>query len=139
MALGIAPDEPDQVLRLGRFREEHPDVIIGDGGFGTWQARIPELDGETIITRYILRELLDKLDELTTGHDARPGSAPDRERHAMTALPGNLATGRDRTSCRHDCSTGESTGSRGIRHCAPVVPPWRPVAFHTSFRRRPER
>jgi len=77
MALGIAPDEPDQVLRLGRFREEHPDVIIGDGGFVTWQARIPELDGKTIITRYILRELLDKLDELTTGHDARPGSAPD--------------------------------------------------------------
>jgi hypothetical protein len=31
-ALGIAPDEPDQVIRLGRFREEHPDVIIGDGG-----------------------------------------------------------------------------------------------------------
>jgi hypothetical protein len=77
MALGIAPDEPDQVLRLGRFRDEHPDVIIGDGGFGTWQARIPELDGETIITRYILRELLDKLDELTTGHDGRLGSAPD--------------------------------------------------------------
>ncbi len=43
--LGIAPDEPDQVLRLGRFREEHPDVIIGDGGFGTWQARIPEPNG----------------------------------------------------------------------------------------------
>ena len=41
-ALGIAPDEPDQVLRLGLFREEHPDVIIGDGGFGTWQARIPD-------------------------------------------------------------------------------------------------
>ena len=76
-ALGLAPDEPDQVLRLGRFREEHPDVIIGDGGFGTWQARIPELDGETIITRYILRELLDKLDELTTGRDGRLGSAPD--------------------------------------------------------------
>jgi hypothetical protein len=28
------------------------------------QARIPELDGETVITRYTLRELLDKLDEL---------------------------------------------------------------------------
>jgi hypothetical protein len=66
-ALGIAPDEPDQVLRLGRFREEHPDVIIGDGGFGTWQARIPELDGETVITRYTLRELLDKLGELMAG------------------------------------------------------------------------
>jgi hypothetical protein len=63
-ALGIAPDEPDQVLRLGRFREEHPDVIIGDGGFGVWQARIPEPDGERIITRYTLRELLDSLNYL---------------------------------------------------------------------------
>ena len=76
-ALGIAPNEPDQVLRLGRFREEHPDVIIGDGGFGTWQARIPEPDGETVITRYTLRELLDKLGELIAGHDGRPGRAPD--------------------------------------------------------------
>ena len=76
-ALRIAPDEPDQVIRLGRFREEHPDVIIGDGGFGTWQARIPELDGETVITRYTLRELLNKLDELTTGRDGRPGRVPD--------------------------------------------------------------
>jgi hypothetical protein len=76
-ALGIAPDEPDQVLRLGRFREEHPDVIIGDRGFGTWQARIPEPDGETVIIRYTLRELLDKLDELIAEHDGRPGAAPD--------------------------------------------------------------
>ena len=75
-ALGIAPDEPDQVLRLGRFREEHPDVIIGDGGFGTWQARIPEPDGETVITRYTLRELLDKLDELTDEQDDQPGLTP---------------------------------------------------------------
>jgi len=53
---GIASDEPDQVLRLIRFRKDHPDVIIGDGGFGTWQARIPESHGETVVTRYILRE-----------------------------------------------------------------------------------
>lgn len=76
-ALGIASDEPDQVLRLGRFREEHPDVIIGDGGFGTWQARIPERDGETVITRYTVRELLDKLGELTAGRDGRPTEASD--------------------------------------------------------------
>jgi hypothetical protein len=62
--LGLAPEEPDQVLRLHRFRQAHPGVIVGDGGFGTLQARIPEPDGETVITRYRLRELLDKLDEL---------------------------------------------------------------------------
>jgi hypothetical protein len=60
-ALGLAPDEPDQVPRLRAFRAAHPDVIIGDGGFGTWQARIPEPAGETVITRYRLRELLDEL------------------------------------------------------------------------------
>lgn len=76
-ALGIAPDEPDQVLRLGRFREEHPGVIIGDGGFGTWQARIPEPHGETVITRYTLRALLDKLGEVIAGQDGRPGGPPD--------------------------------------------------------------
>ena len=65
--LGLAPDEPDQVPRLQRYRAAHPDVIIGAGGFGTWQARIPEPDGETVTVRYTLRELLDKLDELTGG------------------------------------------------------------------------
>jgi hypothetical protein len=51
-------------------------VIIGDGGFGTVQARIPEPDGETVITRYTLRELLDRLDDLTTGPNDQPGCDP---------------------------------------------------------------
>ncbi len=69
--------EPDQVRRLQRFRAAHPDVVIGDGGFGTWQARIPEENGEMVTTRYTLRELLDRLDELTAG----------------TAGPADLSTG----------------------------------------------
>ena len=68
--LGLAPDEPDQVLRLLGFRQAHPEVIIGDGGFGTMQARIPQENGETVITRYSLRELLDKLGELTAEGEA---------------------------------------------------------------------
>jgi hypothetical protein len=62
--LGLAPDEPDQVVRLARFRRDHPEVVIGDGGFGTMQALIPAPDGEQVITRYSLREVLDKLTEL---------------------------------------------------------------------------
>lgn len=58
------PDELGQMARLARFRRAHPEVIVGDGGFGTMQARIPEPNGETVITRYTLRELLDRLDEL---------------------------------------------------------------------------
>jgi hypothetical protein len=56
------------------FRAAHPEVIIGDGGFGVWQARIPEPDGERIISRYALCELLDKLDKLT-GEGTASGSA----------------------------------------------------------------
>ena len=63
--LRIVPDELDQVARLARFRTAHPAVVIGTGEFGTWQARIPEPDGETIIVRHRLVEVLDKLDELT--------------------------------------------------------------------------
>ena len=64
-ALRLIREEPGQVLRLARFREQHPDVIIGTGEFGTWEARIPEPTGETVTTRHTLRELLDRLDELT--------------------------------------------------------------------------
>jgi len=61
--LQAAPGDPDQVPRLHQFRLDHPDVAIAAGN-GWWQARIPEPDGELIITRYTLRELLDKLDQL---------------------------------------------------------------------------
>ncbi|MGH3191690.1 MAG: hypothetical protein ACRDPY_34570 [Streptosporangiaceae bacterium] len=63
--LRLALGEADQVPRLAAFRAAHPGVIIGEGEFGTWEARIPEAaDGETTAVRYTLRELLDKLDEL---------------------------------------------------------------------------
>ena len=71
--LRLAREEPGQVLRLQAFRTAHPHVIIGDAGFGVWQARIPEQDGERIISRYMLRELLDKLDEIA----GEPGSQAD--------------------------------------------------------------
>lgn len=54
-------DGPDDLARLRQFRVGHPDVLIGDGGFGTWQDLIPEVNGETVVTRYTLRELLDRL------------------------------------------------------------------------------
>lgn len=66
-ALRTVPDEPDQVLRLREFRAAHPGVVIEAGEFGTWQARIPEENGETVTTRHTLRDLLDKLGELLGG------------------------------------------------------------------------
>jgi hypothetical protein len=62
--LGLVPDEPDQVLRLARFRAEHTAAVIGEADFGTWQARIPEPSGETVVVRHRLVELLDRLGEL---------------------------------------------------------------------------
>ncbi len=76
-ALRLVREEPDQVLRLQAFRAAHPEVIIGDFGFGVWQARIPEPSGEQIISRYTLRELLDKLDELTGEHRNQPDNEQD--------------------------------------------------------------
>jgi len=72
--LRLVPDEYDQVLRLSRFREDHPAVVIGAGN-GRWQALIPEPNGEIVTTRHTLRALLDKLDELLS---ANPGQTPDR-------------------------------------------------------------
>jgi hypothetical protein len=66
------PDDPDQAVRLARFRAAHPDVDVAAGEFGTWQARIPEENGETIITRHRLGELLDRLDEVTGQRDGQP-------------------------------------------------------------------
>ena len=63
-ALFLAPDDLDQVLRLSQYRRDHPGVAICAGP-GYWQAQIPQRDGEQIITRYQLRDLLDKLDSLT--------------------------------------------------------------------------
>jgi len=63
-ALSLLRDEPDQAPRLAIFRDQHPGVLIREG-IGYWQAQIPEPTGETVITRYTMREPLDKLDELT--------------------------------------------------------------------------
>jgi hypothetical protein len=60
----LVPDELEQVMRLARFRQANPGLMIG-AGRGWWQAVIPEPDGEQVITRYTLQQLLDKLDELT--------------------------------------------------------------------------
>ena len=71
--LRLVPDEEDQLVRLGQFRQRHPAVVIG-AGEGWWQARIPEPNGEIVTTRYTLGALLDKLDELL-------GADPGRTRN----------------------------------------------------------
>jgi hypothetical protein len=36
----LVPDELEQVMRLARFRQAHPGVMVG-AGRGWWQAVIP--------------------------------------------------------------------------------------------------
>jgi hypothetical protein len=62
-ALRTIPDEPGQAARLRRFRDEHPGISVRPGT-GYWQACIPEANGETVLTRYLLRDLLDKVDDV---------------------------------------------------------------------------
>ena len=67
--LTLVPAEPDQAARLAAFRVAYPVVVIQPGEFATWEARIPEHDGETVIVRHTLGELLHRLGEL-------PGEPP---------------------------------------------------------------
>jgi hypothetical protein len=77
-----APEDHELEMRLLRFQEAHPEVLFG-GGAGYRQALIPEENGETVITRYRLEELLDKLDTLISppgaGETPGDGLAPGRK------------------------------------------------------------
>lgn len=53
------------IRRLERFRAGHPEWQIGyDGGLEFWQALRPEPGGETVVTRCLLGDLLDRLDSV---------------------------------------------------------------------------
>lgn len=68
MAVTMVPPPPRLTIReawrLAMYKATHPGVVVGDVGFGVWQARIPEPTGEFIVTRYSFGELMDRLDEL---------------------------------------------------------------------------
>ena len=64
------PEYVDQVPRREAFEAAHSDVQITYHG-PHWEAVIPDQAGETVINRFHLKALLDKLDELTAG--GKPG------------------------------------------------------------------
>lgn len=66
-------ERPGALWHLVQFRARNPGVVINrDTGFGFWQAWIPVSNGGTVITRYMLQDLLDKLEDLL-GSDRGPG------------------------------------------------------------------
>ena len=112
MMLRTVPDEPDQVPRLDRFRAAHPDVRIAAGETGWWQGRIPEPDGEMVITRYTLCDLL-KLDQCCRQPGTR--SREHQVRHVLAGSPSRHAapqerSGRDSPDAR-DPGLGFGSGS----------------------------
>ena len=66
------PDFVDQVPRREAFERAYPEVEITYHG-PYWRAIVPDQAGETVVNRYELRALLDKLEELTAD-DGKPGS-----------------------------------------------------------------
>jgi len=65
------PSYVDQVPRRAAYEATHPETeIIYLGPY--WQAIIREDTGQTIITRYELKQLLDKLESLDTEDGAGP-------------------------------------------------------------------
>jgi hypothetical protein len=115
--LSLVPQEPDQVPRLSQFRRAHPGITIG-AGHGYWQAQIPLLSGEQVITRYQLRDLLDKLDTLTND----PGPAGANPAPASPALGRRQVTAAGQTipPPALDSLSRTSSGANG-RHPPPPL------------------
>jgi len=78
------PDYIDQVPRRLEYQASHPHVEIRYFG-PHWQAIVHEETGETVITRYGLRQLLDKLESLDAEGMAKSGVSQDLPTRATRA------------------------------------------------------
>jgi hypothetical protein len=63
MTVAGEPEFVDQVPRRQAYEAEHPGVEITYRG-PYWKAVVREESGETVIVRYDLKDLLDKLEAL---------------------------------------------------------------------------
>jgi hypothetical protein len=62
MMTGGGPEFVDQVPRRQAYEDAHPEVEITYHG-PYWKAVITEEAGQTTVTRYELKDLLDKLED----------------------------------------------------------------------------
>jgi hypothetical protein len=114
-------DGPDELGRLRQFRAAHPDVLIGDGGFGTWQAIVRDVNGETVITRYALRELLDRLAVIFP--DLPTARRLPRQRSALSCRASTTGRGQRGAPGK----PGEPEAKRPVITVLAIGPPWPPV------------
>lgn len=75
LAIRLTNEDYATLTRLERFQRDHPGIQV-HSGLGFWQAIIPEDTGSTIITRYTLTVLLDKLNAVLGTPDAQLDSFP---------------------------------------------------------------
>jgi hypothetical protein len=62
---------PDPVLRLRRFRQDHPDVRINWGS--PWEAQMAEPDGaQRWVVRYEIHDLLDEVERRLAAQTPSP-------------------------------------------------------------------
>jgi hypothetical protein len=67
-----APLMPEQRVQLEEFRRDHPEISIGCE-FDTWQAVVPQDDGERFLARRDLPRLLGDTEDILAGGDPRAG------------------------------------------------------------------
>jgi hypothetical protein len=65
-ALRLTHEAHATLIRLEQFQRAHPGIEI-QSGLRFWQAIVPEDSGSTIITRYTLTVLLDRLAAVMNG------------------------------------------------------------------------
>jgi hypothetical protein len=67
------PESPLHQWRLRKFCRQNPCIVITrEARLGFWQAWIPASNGGTVITRYTLQDLLDKLEGMPDPNRASP-------------------------------------------------------------------
>lgn len=70
-SLGFVTASPEQIARLNAYETAHPHASVTyDHVFGYWRAILKEDGGETMVARYGLGALMDRLEEL----DGKPDS-----------------------------------------------------------------
>ena len=119
-ALRLAREERGPGVRLQAFRVARPDVIIGDAGFGVWQARIPEPDGERIISGTRSLSCWSKLDKLT-GEGTASGSVDSAPDPVSVWTTGNIGVSSAASGNVRHVFLQRSSEQRVLGHSTPFL------------------
>jgi len=108
----VPPGPPDQVRRLERYRQEHPDVDIEPPGArsAVWRAF---RDGDLIAYGFTLMVFLERLEDVPDPLGAAQDSGRRRCDEASSCPCQQFQAGRDRRHGMQDCGLRPSPGNCG--------------------------